>query len=87
MDGQPGSAPRLDEATARSRHDSVFRPDPGPKIWHLCHSRRFQSRCRKVAAADPYTAAGFCVFDLYEWEVHQIMGAGPFSAKELQAHR
>ena len=41
----------------------------------------------KIAAGDPYTAAGFCAFDLYEWEVHQIMGAGVFSAKELQAHR
>ncbi len=46
-----------------------------------------KAEAEKIAAGDPYTAAGFCAFDLYEWEVHQIMGAGVFTAKELQAHR
>jgi uncharacterized protein YciI len=40
----------------------------------------------QIAASDPYTAAGLCAFDLYEWEVHQIMGVGAFSAGELRAH-
>ena len=31
-----------------------------------------------IAAADPFTAAGHCAFRLIAWEVHQIMGAGPF---------
>jgi hypothetical protein len=42
---------------------------------------------QKIAASDPYTAAGFCTFELLEWEVHQIMGAGPFTASEMRAHR
>ena len=37
----------------------------------------------KIAASDPYTAAGFCSFELLEWEVHQIMGAGNFTAADL----
>ena len=41
----------------------------------------------QLAASDPYTAAGFCSFELLEWEVHQIMGCGPFTAAEMQAHR
>jgi len=41
----------------------------------------------KIAASDPYTAAGFCSFELLEWEAHQIMGCGPFTAAEMQAHR
>jgi hypothetical protein len=41
----------------------------------------------RIAASDPYTAAGFCSFELLEWEVHQIMGCGPFTAAEMQAHR
>jgi uncharacterized protein YciI len=41
----------------------------------------------QIAAGDPYTAAGFCAFDLLEWEVHQVLGAGPFTAAELRAHR
>lgn len=40
----------------------------------------------RIAASDPYTAASLCAFDLFEWEVHQIMGAGPFSAAEISAH-
>ena len=35
-------------------------------------------------AGDPYTRAGFCAFDLIEWEVHQVLGAGPFTAGELR---
>jgi uncharacterized protein YciI len=40
-----------------------------------------------IAATDPYTAAGFAAFELLEWEVHQIMGVGPFTAAEMRAHR
>jgi uncharacterized protein YciI len=41
----------------------------------------------RIAATDPYTAAGFTAFELLEWEVHQIMGVGPFTAAEMRAHR
>lgn len=40
-----------------------------------------------IAASDPYTAAGFCAYELFEWDVHQIMGVGSFTAAELRAHR
>jgi uncharacterized protein YciI len=40
-----------------------------------------------IATSDPYTKAGFCAFDLFEWEVHQILGAGPFTEAELRAHK
>ena len=46
-----------------------------------------KSEAEKIAASDPYTAAGFTAFDLYEWEVHQIMGAGNFTAAGLQGQR
>lgn len=41
----------------------------------------------KIAAGDPYTAAGCCAYDLLEWEVHQIMGVGPFAAAEMHSRR
>jgi uncharacterized protein YciI len=41
----------------------------------------------KIAATDPYTAAGLTAFELLEWEVHQILGVGPFTAAEMRAHR
>jgi uncharacterized protein YciI len=46
-----------------------------------------REEAEQVAAGDPYTVAGFTAFELLEWEVHQIMGIGPFSAAEMRAHR
>jgi uncharacterized protein YciI len=31
-----------------------------------------------IAAADPFTAGGDCRYEVYDWDVHQIMGAGDF---------
>ena len=33
-----------------------------------------------IAASDPYTAAGDCTYELIEWDIHQILGVGPFTA-------
>jgi uncharacterized protein YciI len=46
-----------------------------------------RDEAERIAAGDPYTAAGFCAFELLEWEVHQILGAGPFSAAEMAPHK
>jgi uncharacterized protein YciI len=46
-----------------------------------------RNEAEKLAASDPYTAAGFTAFELLEWEVHQIMGVGPFTSAEMRAHR
>jgi uncharacterized protein YciI len=46
-----------------------------------------REEAERIAASDPYTAAGFCAFELLEWEVHQILGAGPFSAAQLAPHK
>ena len=46
-----------------------------------------RAEAEQVAASDPYTAAGYCTFDLIEWEVHQALGIGPFTAAGLAAHR
>lgn len=46
-----------------------------------------REEAEKIAATDPYTAAGLCAFEIIEWEVHQVLGAGPFTAAEMRAHR
>jgi len=46
-----------------------------------------KGEAEKIANTDPYTVAGFTTFELLEWEVHQIMGAGPFSAAEMRPHK
>ena len=37
----------------------------------------------RIAAADPFTRAGHCTFELIAWDVRQILGTGPFSVAEL----
>jgi uncharacterized protein YciI len=54
-------------------------------VYVICAGSK--SEAETVAASDPYTAAGFCAFELLEWEVHQIMGVGPFTAAEMRDHR
>ena len=54
-------------------------------IYVVRAGSREEAEC--IAASDPYTEAGFCAFDLFEWDVHQIMGVGPFTSAELHGHR
>ena len=46
-----------------------------------------RNEAEQIARSDPYTAAGFTDFELLEWEVHQILGVGPFAAAELRGHK
>ena len=58
-------------------------PTPDRKIGIYVIRAESRDEAERIAASDPFTKAGFCTFDLIEWEVHQIMGAGPFTAAEL----
>ena len=37
-----------------------------------------------VASGDPYTRAGHTRFELIDWEIHQSLGIGSFSAETFQ---
>jgi hypothetical protein len=82
-----GSTSGLDETTARSRKNSLLRSDTGSQTRQYVIRAGSRQEAEKIAASDPYTAAGFTAFDLIEWDVHQIMGAGPFTAAGLQGHK
>ena len=75
----------------KQQHDSgniLFSgPTPDRKLGVYVIRAGSRQAAESVAASDPYTAAGFCTFDLIEWEVHQILGIGPFTAAELRAHK
>ena len=43
-----------------------------------------REEAERIATSDPYTAAGHTTFDLIQWEIHQIMGIGNFSAAALR---
>lgn len=38
-----------------------------------------QEQAAEIAAGDPYTKGGCTTFDLYPWEIHQILGVGNFT--------
>lgn len=42
-----------------------------------------RTEAESVAAGDPFTANGHCSYELVDWEVHQIIGAGPFVGGQL----
>jgi uncharacterized protein YciI len=44
---------------------------------------RADSREEAEAGSDPYTVAGCTTYEIIEWEVHQIMGIGPFTSAGL----
>jgi uncharacterized protein YciI len=62
-------------------------PTPDRKLGVYVIRAGSRQEAENIAASDPYTAAGFCAFDLIEWEVHQILGIGPFTPAELRAHK
>ena len=62
-------------------------PTPDRKVGMYLIRADSRAEAERIAASDPYTAAGCCTFELIEWEIHQIMGVGPFTAAELTAHR
>jgi uncharacterized protein YciI len=62
-------------------------PTPDRKIGMYLIRADSRAEAERIAGSDPYTAAGCCTFELTQWEIHQIMGIGPFTAAELNAHR
>lgn len=58
-------------------------PTPDRKIGIYVIRADSREEAEQIAAGDPFTKAGFCTFDLLEWEVHQALGVGPFTAAEL----
>ncbi len=51
---------------------------------YLIHAES-RAAAERIAAGDPFTVAGHATFDLIDWEVHQIMGAGPFTSTGLRS--
>ncbi|MDP6561124.1 MAG: YciI family protein [Candidatus Binatia bacterium] len=61
-------------------------PTPDRKLGIYVIRAGSREEAERIAGSDPYTETGFCTFDLFEWDVLQIVGAGPFDAGELRRH-
>jgi uncharacterized protein YciI len=75
-------------AWMKSQHDSgtilLSGPTRDRKLGIYVVRAVSRQEAERVASTDPYTEAGFCGFEILEWEVHQILGAGPFTADALR---
>ena len=58
-------------------------PTPDRQYGQYLVRAESRQEAEAIAGADPFTAAGFTTFEIIEWEVHQIMGIGPFTAEGL----
>ncbi|HWJ00090.1 MAG TPA: YciI family protein [Burkholderiales bacterium] len=73
----------------RRQHEAgkVLFSGPSPKRGLGIYVIRADSEAEaaEIAAADPYTGDGQTEFELIEWDVRQVLGAGPFTAAAIQA--
>jgi uncharacterized protein YciI len=60
---------------------------PSPKRGLGIYVIRADSETEAAAIAndDPYTRDGQTEFELIEWDVRQVLGAGPFTSADIQA--
>ena len=87
VEQRPDTEPSVMEAVLLDGLTEVYGPTPDRKFGIYVVKAGSKAQAEEIARSDPYTAAGFCGYELYEWDVHQIMGVGPFTAAELRAHR
>lgn len=73
----------------RRQHEAgiVLFSGPAPKRGLGIYVIRAASEeeATEVASSDPFTADGQCEFDLIEWDVRQVLGAGPFTVADIEA--
>jgi uncharacterized protein YciI len=62
-------------------------PSPGRKLGVYIIRCASEEKAARIAAADPFTAAGDCTFDLIDWDVRQALGTGPFTAADIKAQQ
>lgn len=60
-------------------------PSPGKKLGIYVIRADTEKEAAQVAPADPFTLAGDARYELIDWDVRQILGAGPFTSVDIQA--
>ena len=78
-------------AWMRSQHDASNVLFSGPTADHSMGIYVIRATSREeaqiVADSDPFYSLGFRNYEMLDWEVHQVMGAGPFSTGEMAFRR
>lgn len=62
-------------------------PSPDRTLGIYLIKAEDRAEAEKVAASDPYTAAGHTTYELIEWNIHQVFGIGAFTEAGLRAAR
>jgi uncharacterized protein YciI len=81
----------LDEHLAwmKRQHDAgtilLSGPSPDRSLGIYLIRAGSRGEAEQVASNDPFTAAGHCEAEVIEWDIHQILGVGGFTAAAQQA--
>ncbi len=60
-------------------------PSPGRKLGIYVIRADTEAAAAAIASADPLTVAGDCAYELIDWDVRQMLGAGPFTQADIKA--
>ncbi len=73
----------------RARHDEgsilMSGPSPSRKLGIYIIKATTEEEAAAVAASDPFTLAGDARYELIDWDVRQVLGAGPFTMAAIKA--
>ncbi len=72
------------EEQHRQGHILLSGPNPDRTLGIYLIKAESRAEAERIAAGDPYTAAGHTTFELIEWEIHQVFGIGNFTAAGVQ---
>ena len=86
VDGDAGRSLRLDEAAARGGQDPLLGPTPDHQQGIYVINVGSREEAERIAASDPFTACGGCTYQIWDWELHEIMGVGRFERAPAPGH-
>jgi uncharacterized protein YciI len=73
----------------RAQHESgrilMSGPSPSRKLGIYIIKADSDEEAARIAATDPFTVAGDTEYELIDWDVRQILGAGPFTLADIKA--
>jgi uncharacterized protein YciI len=58
-------------------------PSPDHSLGMYLIRAGSRDAAERIAASDPFTAAGDCAYELFDWQINEIMGVGFRNLEEL----
>ena len=76
-------------AWMRAQHESgrilMSGPSPSRRLGIYIIKAGTEEEAARIASSDPFTLAGDTTYELIDWDVRQVLGAGPFTSAGIKA--